>query len=93
MQEKWIKVVGLAGAVNWTIPIAALSSLRDDPSTINSGLTSALIVYSGLFMRWSLAISPPNYVLFACHVTNEILQVVQLGRWFMNKSTSKSNFI
>ncbi|KNC75747.1 hypothetical protein SARC_11733, partial [Sphaeroforma arctica JP610] len=40
-----------------------------------------LMVYSGLFMRWSLAIYPPNYALFACHVTNFAAQSIQMGRY------------
>ena len=30
-------------------------------------------MYSALFMRFSLAIRPKNYLLFACHATNEVL--------------------
>jgi hypothetical protein len=42
---------------------------------------SALAVYSLLFMRWAIAISPPNYPLLVCHIANETAQLVQLGRY------------
>jgi hypothetical protein len=42
---------------------------------------AALVFYSFLFMRWSLAITPANYPLLVCHASNEVVQLVQLGRW------------
>ncbi|KJE92747.1 hypothetical protein CAOG_03656 [Capsaspora owczarzaki ATCC 30864] len=78
----YIKGVGMVGAfANWMIPVAAFASITDDPSRINPGMTSALAVYSLFFMRWSLAISPPNPALFACHVANEAAQLTQLFRY------------
>eukprot|EP01134_Creolimax_fragrantissima_P003597 CFRG3597T1 len=86
MGDKLVKAVGLVGAVaNWTIPIAALASMQKDASYVNPGMTGALLVYSSLFMRWSLAIYPPNYALFACHVTNFAAQGIQIGRYCMYK--------
>ncbi len=41
---------------------------------------SVLILYSGLFLRWSLAIKPANYALFACHAANIFAQSWQLYR-------------
>jgi hypothetical protein len=43
--------------------------------------SAALVFYSFLFMRWSLAITPANYPLLVCHASNEVVQLVQLGRW------------
>jgi hypothetical protein len=40
-------------------------------------MTSALIVYSATFMRYALAVSPANYLLFACHFVNEGAQLTQ----------------
>ncbi|KAL9021640.1 MAG: hypothetical protein Q9185_001175 [Variospora sp. 1 TL-2023] len=33
-------------------------------------MTSALTLYSATFMRYSMAVSPKNYLLFACHLIN-----------------------
>eukprot|EP00127_Corallochytrium_limacisporum_P001542 Clim_evm3s65 gene=Clim_evmTU3s65 len=83
MSERYVRAVGYLGALaNWGIPVAALASMQDDPSKINPAMTATLAGYSMLFVRWSLAIFPPNYPLFACHVTNTTAQLGQLGRWF-----------
>ena len=33
-----------------------------------------LCVYSALFMRFAWAVQPRNYLLFACHASNECVQ-------------------
>lgn len=45
-------------------------------------MTGALIVYSATFMRYSLAVQPRNYLLFACHAINEASQLTQGVRWY-----------
>jgi hypothetical protein len=40
-----------------------------------------LCVYSALFMKFAIDVQPRNYLLFACHATNEVCQLVQLGRF------------
>jgi small nuclear ribonucleoprotein B and B' len=40
-------------------------------------MTTALVIYSATFMRYSLAVSPANYLLFACHFVNEGAQLTQ----------------
>lgn len=82
--DRWVNFVGLVGAMaNWAIPAAAISHIweNEDPTKIDPRMTSALSVYSLLFIRWSLAITPPNYPLLICHISNEIAQVYQLVRW------------
>lgn len=44
-------------------------------------MTGALCIYSATFMRYSLAVSPKNYLLFACHVVNEGAQLTQGYRY------------
>ena len=46
-------------------------------------MTGALCVYSAVFMRYSLAVSPANYLLFGCHLINEASQLSQ-GYRFLN---------
>ena len=38
-------------------------------------------LYSLLFMRFAWAIQPRNYLLFACHFSNEAVQLNQMRRW------------
>lgn len=40
-------------------------------------MTFALTIYSATFMRYSLAVSPKNYLLFGCHFVNEAAQLTQ----------------
>ena len=46
-------------------------------------MTFALVIYSATFMRYSLAVSPKNYLLFLCHFVNEASQLTQ-GYRYMN---------
>lgn len=62
---------------NWGIPLAALADIKKDPSIISGKMTTALCIYSLLFMRFALKVQPRNMLLFACHFTNETAQIVQ----------------
>lgn len=44
-------------------------------------MTAALCIYSATFMRYSLAVSPANYLLFGCHLVNECAQLTQGYRY------------
>lgn len=39
-----------------------------------------LCVYSVLFMRFAWMVKPRNYLLLACHASNEAAQLYQLSR-------------
>ena len=43
-------------------------------------MTSALCVYSLLFMRFAWEVQPRNYLLFACHACNEVVHANNLRR-------------
>lgn len=45
-------------------------------------MTGALTIYSATFMRYALAVTPRNYLLFACHFINEGSQLTQGYRWY-----------
>jgi len=44
-------------------------------------MTLALTIYSATFMRYSLAVTPKNYLLFGCHFINECAQLTQGYRY------------
>lgn len=44
-------------------------------------MTAALCIYSATFMRYSLAVTPANYLLFGCHFVNEVSQLTQGYRY------------
>lgn len=76
---------------NFGIPIAAMLDLKNKPAESISGpMTAALVVYSAVFMRYSVAITPKNYLLFGCHVVNEIAQLGQ-GFRFINYNYLSDN--
>eukprot|EP00884_Botryococcus_braunii_P001899 jgi/Botrbrau1/1170/Bobra.0162s0057.1 len=71
---------------NWGFVIAGLADTKKDPSLISPNMTGAMCVYSLLFMRFALAIKPKNYLLFACHASNEAVQLNQFRRWYQWQS-------
>lgn len=50
-------------------------------------MTAAMCIYSLLFMRFAWAIQPRNYILFACHASNEAVQLNQMRRYMEWKSS------
>ncbi|XP_060525972.1 mitochondrial pyruvate carrier 1 [Cylas formicarius] len=66
---------------NWGIPLAALADINKDPKFISGKMTTALILYSAMFMRFAWKVQPRNMLLFACHFTNEGAQLVQFSRF------------
>ncbi|EIE89074.1 hypothetical protein RO3G_13785 [Rhizopus delemar RA 99-880] len=58
-------------------------------SLISGNMTLALCTYSALFMRFALAVQPKNYLLFACHATNEVAQLTQGYRFLRYQSSLK----
>jgi hypothetical protein len=43
---------------------------------------AAMCIYSCLFMRFAWMVQPRNYLLLACHASNETVQLYQLSRWY-----------
>lgn len=44
-------------------------------------MTGALVIYSAIFMRYALAVTPRNYLLFGCHAVNFTAQATQGYRY------------
>ncbi|KAI9001818.1 hypothetical protein DFJ74DRAFT_697301 [Hyaloraphidium curvatum] len=66
---------------NWGLPFAAYHDLSKSPEIISPNMTGAMVVYSILFMRFAWRVQPRNMLLFACHATNEALQLTQGYRY------------
>jgi hypothetical protein len=71
---------------NWGLPLAAIGDMQKDAKLISPGMTGALIMYSALFMRFAWMVQPRNYLLFACHATNETAQLIQAYRLYNSSS-------
>ncbi|WIA23548.1 hypothetical protein OEZ85_000279 [Tetradesmus obliquus] len=67
---------------NWGFVLAGLADMKKTPDVISPNMTSAMCVYSCLFMRFAWMVQPRNYLLLACHASNETVQLYQLSRWY-----------
>ncbi|GAU96713.1 LOW QUALITY PROTEIN: hypothetical protein RvY_08118 [Ramazzottius varieornatus] len=65
---------------NWGLPLAAIADLKKNPEFISGKMTTAMVLYSAMFMRFAWMVKPRNLLLLSCHATNETCQLVQLGR-------------
>jgi len=54
---------------------------REKINSISGRMTGALTLYSGTFMRYAMAVTPANYLLFGCHAINFTSQLVQGYRY------------
>lgn len=68
-------------AANWGLPLAAIADLKKNPDLISGNMTTALCLYSSVFMRFAWHVQPRNLLLFACHFTNLSAQLAQLSRY------------
>ncbi|KAK3369527.1 hypothetical protein B0T24DRAFT_632759 [Lasiosphaeria ovina] len=68
-------------ASNFGIPVAAILDTQKSPELISGQMTGALTIYAFTFMRYSLAVTPRNYLLFACHFVNAGAQITQGYRY------------
>ncbi|CAJ0941347.1 unnamed protein product, partial [Mesorhabditis belari] len=66
---------------NWGLPLAAIADLKKNPDMISPNMTSALVIYSSVFMRFAWHVQPRNLLLFACHFTNFSAQSGQMLRY------------
>ncbi|KAK3902595.1 hypothetical protein C8A05DRAFT_44017 [Staphylotrichum tortipilum] len=66
---------------NFGIPVAAVMDTRKSPDLISGTMTFSLCIYSATFMRYALAVTPKNYLLFLCHFVNEGAQLTQGYRY------------
>ncbi|KAK7204673.1 hypothetical protein BZA70DRAFT_279741 [Myxozyma melibiosi] len=80
--KKRLLTIHLSGPVsNFGIPVAAVMDIKKDPTLISGPMTGSLIVYSLVFMKYSMSITPVNYLLFGCHLVNECAQLAQGFRY------------
>lgn len=76
---------------NWGFVIAGLVDTQKPPEMISGNMTSAMCVYSALFMRFAWMVQPRNYLLLACHASNESVQLYQLSRWGKSQGYLQQN--
>nr|ABK21190.1 unknown [Picea sitchensis] len=65
---------------NFSFVIAGVADTQKPPDMISGNMTAVMCGYSGLFMRFAWVVQPRNYLLMACHASNETVQLYQLSR-------------
>ncbi|MCL7051378.1 hypothetical protein MKW94_024238 [Papaver nudicaule] len=66
---------------NSSLFISGMIDTQKPPEMISGNMTGALCVASMLLMRFAWMVQPRNYLLLACHASNETVQLYQLSRW------------
>jgi hypothetical protein len=66
---------------NWGFVLAGLADSRKAPEFLSPSMTMTMSIYSLLFMRFAYVVKPRNWLLFACHATNESVQLYNLARY------------
>ncbi|VWU51977.1 mitochondrial pyruvate carrier protein 1, putative [Hepatocystis sp. ex Piliocolobus tephrosceles] len=89
MKTNAFSIMFWAPLANWGFVLAGINDLKKLPIFVSKKMTATLIVYSLLFMRYSLAIKPKNYLLFSCHITNVFIQSCLLGRKLKYEAENK----
>lgn len=67
--------------------MAAIADLKKDEEVISGTMTTALACYSTVFSWFAWRVTPRNYLLMACHMTNASAQIVQGGRFVVSMAT------
>ncbi|CAM9730321.1 unnamed protein product [Heterosigma akashiwo] len=73
---------------NWGFVLAAVNDMDKPPEKISGVMTPVLCVYSLLFARFAWVVQPRNYILLACHASNEAAQLYQLQRKIRHELSS-----
>ncbi|XP_021860731.1 mitochondrial pyruvate carrier 1-like [Spinacia oleracea] len=56
---------------NWGFVVAGLVDMNKPLEKILGNMSTAMCLFSALFMRFEWMVQPRNYLLLACHASNE----------------------
>ncbi|RHY21611.1 hypothetical protein DYB36_011514, partial [Aphanomyces astaci] len=95
----WGFVAAVRPSSAFSIFLHAIADMNKPPENISINMTSAdahhlyvaMAVYSMIFMRFAWMVQPRNYLLLACHASNEAAQLYQLKRALVHKWTSPAS--
>ncbi|KAJ8931815.1 hypothetical protein NQ314_015211 [Rhamnusium bicolor] len=74
----------------WGLVFAGLADLKRDPSTISTSTPLSLAITGLIWSRYSMVITPKNYLLFSVNMFVAIIQSIQLYRVFKYNQTMKA---
>ncbi|KAK1937771.1 Mitochondrial pyruvate carrier 1 [Phytophthora citrophthora] len=72
------------------VALLAMADMQKPADVISINMTSALSIYSLIFMRFAWMVKPRNYLLLACHASNETAQLYQLQRGLRYQASKKA---
>jgi hypothetical protein len=75
---------------NWGFVGAGILDSNKPPEKISGRMTTVLMFYSCLFMRFALRVQPKNYLLFSCHLCNASCQAYLLSRLYRANQENKA---
>ncbi|XP_021855580.2 mitochondrial pyruvate carrier 1-like [Spinacia oleracea] len=67
--------------VNWGFVATGLVDMNKPPEKILGNMSTAMCLFSTLFIRFPWMVQPRNYLILACHASNETMQMYQFSRW------------
>ena len=67
-------------ACNWALVFAGLADANSPPEKISRNMTTTLLLYSLMFMRFAWRVQPRNYLLLSCHTFNAVVQTYLLQK-------------
>ncbi|KAG6958773.1 hypothetical protein JG687_00009196 [Phytophthora cactorum] len=68
---------------NWGFVLAAMADMQKPADVISINMTL-------IFMRFAWMVKPRNYLLLACHASNETAQLYQLQRGVRYQASKKA---
>ena len=77
-------------ACNWALVLAALADANKPPELISRNVTTVLMFYSILFMRFAWRVQPRNLLLLSCHTANSCMQAFLLQKKLRHDYKSKA---
>lgn len=65
------------------LPLAAVNDMKSSPDVISGRMTTALLLYPMVFMRFAYRVQPRNLLMMASHGNNVVVQSVQASRYLI----------
>ncbi|WVY96020.1 hypothetical protein V8G54_028171 [Vigna mungo] len=78
---------------NWGFVAAGLADMKKPPEMISGNMTGGLSIISVPQNVETFSQLPRNYLLFACHASNETVQLYQFSRWARAEGGGKKGLV
>lgn len=72
--------------LNWGFVVAGIMDMGKPPEKISRNMTTVLFFYSCIFARFAWRVTPRNYLLMSCHLTNLTVQAILLRKKLLSSA-------